>query len=133
MRSIRERISFSQNLIWFSAISVLTTVGALVTATRETVFPLVYLRYVFGFLLISYLPGSSLVRSLFPTKEIFSVESIALSMATSLGEVSVLGLVLHYTDWGITQMTISRGLLVLTLGFAIVAVTRTGERSSSVG
>lgn len=133
MSSIRERISFSHNVIWFSAISVLTTVGTLVSATRETAFPLVYMRYVFGSLLIFYLPGSCLIRALFPTKELFSVESIALSMATSLGEVSVLALALNYTSWGITQTTISLGLLVLTLAFALVAVTRKVERLSTVG
>jgi len=124
MGLILRRVPSSSKTTWFLTISGLTIVGTLASVLRELMFPLVYARYILASLLIIYLPGSCLVRALFPTREVFSVEQIALSMVISIAEVSILGLVLNYTHWGITQTSMSLGLLVLTLTSAIVALVR---------
>lgn len=124
MSPTQERISLSPRALWFLTICGTTIVSALISTLHELTFPLVYARYVLGSLLILYLPGSCVVKTLFPAKEFFSVERIALCVLINLAEVSVLGLTLNYTRWGITETTISLGLLVLTLVSAVVAIAK---------
>jgi len=96
-------------------------------ALQHTAFPLVYVRFIFGSMIVLYLPGYSTILALFPRKELGSISMIALSIATSLAEVSILGLVLNYTPWGITLTTITLSLLIATLTSAVVVIIRKKE------
>jgi len=60
------------------------------------------LRIILGFPLILFLPGYSLIYALFPKKdELNVIEKIALSIGISIAVVTIIGLALNYTPWGI--------------------------------
>jgi len=60
------------------------------------------LRIILGFPLILFLPGYSLICALFPKKdELNPIEKIALSIGLSISVVTIIGLALNYTPWGI--------------------------------
>jgi len=110
---------------WFWALfvsAVATTV--MVFVVPENVFPLVYVRYVFGAVFVLFLPGFSLIRALFGSKELDNIERLALSIGLSLALVPLAGLLLNYTPWGIRTAPVTLSLLALTLVFACAAVAR---------
>lgn len=112
---------------------------ALATATTLTVFtipedayPIVYIRYVLGAIFVLWLPGYAFIKTLFPTQvpiktsseNLDSVERLALSACMSIALVSITGLLLNYTPWGIRLTPITLSLLALTTIFATAAIIR---------
>jgi uncharacterized membrane protein len=79
---------------------------------------------VFGSVFVLFLPGFSLIKALFSTKELDNVERLALSIGLSLALVPMAGLLLNYTPFGIRTAPVTVCLLVLTLVFASAAVIR---------
>ena len=90
----------------------------------EDSFPLVYARYLFGAVFVLFLPGFSLIKALFSSKELDNIERLALSVGLSLALVPLVGLLLNYTPWGIRVNPVTVSLLALTLVFASSAVVR---------
>jgi Protein of unknown function (DUF1616) len=84
-----------------------------------------YLRYVFGGLLVLFLPGYSLVEALYAKKqELEGLTRIALSIGLSLALVPLTGLVLNYTPFGIRLLPVTVSLVMLTVVFLLLAVQR---------
>ena len=110
--------------------STLTTI--ITFAVPENLYPLVYIRYILGSIFVMLLPGYSLLKALFPEKNLNrksergldSIERTALSIGLSLALVPMIGLILNYTPWGIRLAPIVTSLLTLTLIFATTAVIR---------
>ncbi len=126
----------STQALWYWFIVALTTVTAIVTFTvPEDAFPLTYLRYILGSILVFWLPGFLLVKTLFPQsgytktaeKNLDSIERVALSLGVSLALVPMVGLLLNYTPWGITLTSIILGLTALTLILATTAFIRENQ------
>ena len=69
-------------------------------------------------------PGYSLIKVLFPTREIDSIERTALSIGMSLALVPLVGLLLNYTPWGIRFTPITVSLLTLTVILPIAGLSR---------
>lgn len=62
-----------------------------------------YLRIVLGLLSILFFPGYALITALFPKKyDLDIIERIAISFVLSIAIVSLIGLILNYTPWGIS-------------------------------
>jgi hypothetical protein len=104
---------------------------ALALATTTTVFiipenltPFSYIRYILDSIFVLFLPGYSLIKLLFSTKELDNIERVALSVGMSLALVPIIGLILYYTPLGITTIPITLSLLALTTIFATAAITR---------
>lgn len=110
------------------ALSVATTI--LVFTIPENAYPLVYARHILGSIFVLWLPGYSLIKALFPTKEIDNIERTALSMGMSLALVAITGLLLNYTPWGIRLTPVTLSLLALTTVFATVAIIRERQAAS---
>jgi hypothetical protein len=116
---------------WVIMILSITTVAVVFTVPEEA-YPLVYVRYVLGTIYVLWLPGFTLVKMLFPArfaahssrKSLDTIERIALSIGMSLALVSIVGLLLNYTPWGIRLTPIMLSLLGLTTIFATVAIVR---------
>lgn len=108
------------------ALSAITTV--LVFIIPENAYPIVYARHILGTVFVLWLPGYSLMKTLFPTKEIDNVERIALSIGMSLALVPIVGLLLNYMPWGIRVTSITLSLLALTITFSTAAVIREHKR-----
>ncbi len=83
--------------------------------------PLIYLRYVLGFVFIVFLPGYCLVNILFLGKNRLDIiEELVLSVALSFGLTGLIGLFLGLSPIGInfSSITVSLGALVLALAVA---------------
>ncbi len=104
------------------ALSVATVI--LVFTVPENAYPIVYARHLLGSIFVLCLPGFSLIKALFPTKKMDNVERIALSVGMSLTLVSIVGLLLNYTPWGIRVTSITLSLLALTATFSAAAIIR---------
>lgn len=116
---------FSNQSYWYwtvSASAIVTTL--LVFIIPEDAYPFVYARYILGSIFVLWLPGYSLIKALFPTKEMDQIERIALSIGMSLALVPITGLLLNYTPWGIRIIPVTLTLLALTLILATAALLR---------
>jgi hypothetical protein len=123
----------SRQARWYWAVIGLSlgTVAS-VFGVEENMFPLVYARYVLGSLFVLFLPGYSFMKALFPkqlplktgSRDLDTIERLALSIGMSLALVPMTGLVLNYTPWGIRLVPITLSLLALTVVFATAAAMR---------
>ena len=115
----------SSHALWFWYTMILTLTTAIsVFIIPENAYPLVYIRYILGSVFVLFLPGYTLIKTLFPTKEIDNIERIALSIGTSLTLVPLTGLLLNYTPWGISLTSITLSLLLLTFTFGLSGLIR---------
>lgn len=92
---------------------------------------MVFLRYVFGFVFVAFLPGYCLVHILFLGKNRLDfAEELVLSVALSFGLAGLDGLFLGLSPIGITFLPITISLSVLTLVLAAVAFVRQTRQPS---
>ena len=116
---------FSSWVAWYWIVFFLATATTvMVFLVPEDAFPLVYARYGFGSVFVLFLPGFSLIKALFSSRELDNIERLALSIGLSLALVPMAGLLLNYTPWGIRTTPVTFCLLGLTLVFASAAVVR---------
>ena len=116
---------FSTKANWYwTIIAVAAATAALVFMVPENVIPIVYARHLVGSIFVLFLPGYSLIKALFPTKELDNIERLALSIGMSLALVGITGLLLNYTPWGIRTTPVTLSLLALTTVFATAATIR---------
>jgi len=110
---------------WYWITIILATTTALTVFTiQENSYPLIYIRNILGAIFVLFLPGYSLIKLLFPKKEIDNIERTVLSIGMSLALVPITGLILNYTPWGIKTTPITLSLLTLTILFATAAIIR---------
>ena len=106
--------------LWFWAAVGATAVSlGLITVTSGVA---LYLRYVFGSVLVLFLPGFALIEALYPKRELDELTRFALSIGLSLALVPLTGLVLNYTPFGIRLLPVAislAGLTLVLLGFAL--------------
>ena len=82
-------------------------------------------RIILGLPLVLFLPGYSLIATLFPRKDdLDGIERIALSFGLSIAISPLLGLALNYTPFGIRLSPILIVLSVFTISLAICAWVR---------
>ena len=119
--------------IWFWIIVAIEVITAIMIFTiSEDYYPWIYLRNFLGVVFVLFLPGYSFSRTFFPKnisnkiseRELEKIEQIALSIGMSLAIVSIIGLLLYYSPWGIGLNTVVYSLLAFTLVFTTIAVTR---------
>jgi len=83
------------------------------------------IRIVLGLPLVLFLPGYSLIGVLFPRKnDLSGIERIAISFVLSLAVVSLLGLVLNFTPFGIRLAPVLIVLSVFTISLSLIAWVR---------
>ena len=118
---------------WFWVVVIFAIVtSVMIFLAPEDVFPLAYVRIVFSLVFILYLPGYSLIKTLFDKEKIDEIERFALSIGLSLALVPLVGLLLNYTPWGIRTIPVTLSLLVLTLFFSFIAVVRDFETQKKI-
>ncbi len=131
----------SKYAFWYWTTITLTIATTIVVFTvPENAYPLVYIRYSLGIIFVLWLPGYTFIRALFPQhlpftkgpahtletseKDLDTIERIAQSIGMSLALVSITGLLLNYTPWGIRLTPIILSLLPLTIILATTAMIR---------
>ncbi len=83
------------------------------------------IRTIIGFSLVIFFPGYSLTAALFPRKDDLGwIERFTLSFGMSIAIVTLLGLGLNYTPFGIRLEPISFVLSTFTISLSIVAWVR---------
>ena len=83
------------------------------------------IRIILGLPLVLFLPGYSLIATLFPGKDdLDAIERIALSFGLSIAITPLLGLALNYTPFGIRLSPILIVLSVFTISLAMGAYVR---------
>ncbi|GAG94683.1 unnamed protein product, partial [marine sediment metagenome] len=81
-----------------------------------------FLRIVLGVSLVFFLPGYSLTAMLFPRMDDLGlIERVALSFGLNFAIVSLLGLALNYTPFGIRLVPILLVLSIITISLSLVA------------
>mgnify|MGYP000303553303 FL=1 len=116
---------FSTYGTWFWTIIILITLTATAIYLLPQNSPYIYVRYALGSLFILYLPGHTLIETLYPKEEdLEPLERLALSIGLSLALVPLVGLVLNYTPWGIRLTPIFTALATLTTLLTITATIR---------
>ncbi len=79
-------------------------------------------RITLGLLLVLLFPGYSLLSALFPKSSSLSgIERIALSFGLSIAIVSLIGLILNYTPWGIGLYSILTSVILFILVTSCIA------------
>ena len=120
-----EGYLLSPNATWYwTIIALALATTTLVFTIPENAIPMVYARYLLGSIFVLWLPGYTFIKALFPAKELDNIERIALSIGMSLALVTITGLLLSYTPWGIRVTPVTLSLLALTITFATAAVVR---------
>ena len=84
-----------------------------------------YFRFVFGGLMVLFLPGYSLVGLVYSKKnELDYMTRIALSFVLSLAISTLVGLALNFTPFGITLFALALSLGALTTGLLLLTALR---------
>jgi len=93
--------------------------------------PFLYFRYLFAPLLISYLPGSMLVKIIFSKNEnLDPLERLALSFGLSMVLTILIGLFLNYTPSGLNLNTMFVSLALLTVVVSVGSLIADHARKS---
>ena len=88
-------------------------------------FPSNILRIILGLPFLLFFPGYTLVAALFTRKEgMGSIERVALSFGMSIAVVSLIGLILNYTPWGIRTEPVLCSVALFILITSIIAWLR---------
>jgi predicted Zn-ribbon and HTH transcriptional regulator len=121
-------ISFlsARNSRWFWIVigtSILSFVSILFIP--ETGTPLSYIRYIFAFVLVAFLPGYCLTETLFPREDALDmIERFTFSIGLSFAVTALVGLFLSFTPLSLTLATALPALGSLVIVLAIVALIR---------
>lgn len=115
-----------RNSRWFwiaIVISVLSFISILFIP--ETGTPLSYIRYIFAFVLVAFLPGYCLTETLFPREDALDViERFTFSIALSFAVTALVGLFLSFSSLSLTLATALPALGSLVIVLAVVALIR---------
>lgn len=83
------------------------------------------LRIILGIPFVLFFPGYVLTATLFPKKEgVGGIERVAFSFGLSIAVVSLMGLILNYTPWGIRLESILYSMASFILIMSIIAWIR---------
>jgi hypothetical protein len=110
--------------LWFTllflTLGLVTTIGVPVE-----MFPLVILRWIFGGLLLVFVPGFAFIRALFPFERyIDQWERVALSCGLSIALAVLVAFGLNFTPWGITLIPTAAVLAGITVISILMATLR---------
>lgn len=103
------------------SINVLVILTILVIA----LFPLEILRIVLGLPFVLFFPGFTLISALFPNREwISNIERVILSFGLSIATVTLIGLILNFTPWGLRLEVILYSVASFTIITSVIAWIR---------
>jgi hypothetical protein len=111
---------------WFwivIGVSLLSFISILFIPETDT--PLSYIRYIFAFILVAFLPGYCLTETLFPQKDSLDIiERVTFSIGLSFAITALVGLFLSFTPLRLTLGTALPALGSVVIFLAVVALIR---------
>ena len=116
----------SKNNYWFWIIIATSLLSfASIAFIPETQTPISYIRYVFAFILVAFLPGYCLTETLFPKQATLdTIERITFSIGLTFAITTLTGLFLSFSSIGLTLSTTLPVLGSVVIGLAILALLR---------
>ncbi len=128
---IRERVPYgrfvdyllSPTSFWFWELLVATISSiSLIFASSSLS---LYLRYIFGSLLVLFLPGYALVGFIYYKRDDLDYFTrTTVSFAMSLAITTLVGLALNFSPFGITLYPVALSLAVVTIGLLLLTALR---------
>ena len=116
----------ARNSRWFwiaIGTSILSFISILLIP--ETGTPLSYIRYIFVFILVAFLPGYCLTETLFPREDALdTIERFTFSIGLSFAVTALVGLFLSFSSLSLTLATALPALGSLVIVLAVVALIR---------
>ncbi len=141
--SLEDQNINSQNLVsfvtggglwYFLTIAIGAITATLVFTVPENFYPWIYGRNFLGLIFVLFLPGYAFVKAIFPialpslgktaSKEIVIIERLVLSVGSSIALISIVGLLLYYSPWGLSLPSIVISLFTFTAIFATAGMIR---------
>jgi hypothetical protein len=115
----------SPHIFWYwkiiiiSIVTIFTSLGFL---KENLIFN--YARYIFGSIYLMYLPGYCIFKNLYIYEDIDKIKESVLSIGISVSVVSIIGIILNYTPWGISIEPILILNTILILFLSTIALKR---------
>ncbi|MEM1623611.1 MAG: DUF1616 domain-containing protein [Sulfolobales archaeon] len=120
-----EYLARADYSLWLWTLLSLVALTVASVYLSAALYPVLYLRYVLGSILVLFAVGYSTTEALYPEeRSLTSLERLALSIGLSLAVVPLVGLVLNYTPWGIRLEPVLVSLSLYTSLLALVAAYR---------
>jgi uncharacterized membrane protein len=125
--------SAKENTCGLKITIVIGVIAALTTfAIPESMYPWAYIRNFVGIVFVLFLPGYAFVKVFLEqnftidkaSKDIEAIEQIALSIGSSIALVSLVGLLLYYSPWGLNLETSVLTISAITLSLGAVGIIR---------
>ena len=115
-----------QTSSWFWITIIISVLSfASILSLPEAGTPLSYIRYIFAFVLVAFLPGYCLTETLFPREAALDIiERITFSIGLSFAVTALVGLFLSFTPIGLTLPTVLPALGSVVIFLAILALVR---------
>ena len=105
-------------------ISILTVLLVIISV----LIPSSIVRIILGLPAILLFPGYSFVAALYPGKEdMNNIQRLALSIGVSVALVTLIGLILNYTPWGVGPESVLFSVSIFILLASAVALLRRGK------
>ncbi|EMR74193.1 Protein of unknown function (DUF1616) [Thaumarchaeota archaeon SCGC AB-539-E09] len=116
---------FSETSYWYWGIVVVSIMSLFVTHfISENNYPMIYIRYVFGFIFVIFIPGYSLVRLTYLNYKLPYLTQILYSVCLSIFIVMIIGLVLNFTNYGLQQKIIIYAILGISFSLSLITLIR---------
>jgi hypothetical protein len=140
-QSLATYLKTGEALWYWVTIALGAVTAAMIFTISEDFYPWIYARNVLGVIFVLFLPGYAFIKALFPvnmpirtsTENLEAIERFALSLGMSIALVSIVGLLLYYSPWGMELTAIVLSLLALTVVFATAAIIRQHQVSKPAG
>lgn len=127
IRPFFSRFVFIAHLLRINMRKALISINVLVILTILVIalFPLEILRIVLGLPFVLFFPGFTLISALFPNREwISNIERVILSFGLSIATVTLIGLILNFTPWGLQLEVILYSVASFTIITSVIAWIR---------
>ena len=129
----------SSAAIWYWATIIVGGLAvAFVFIISENDFPWIYIRNVLGIFFVFFLPGYAFLKVISTNNEqsktskenLENIELIVLSIGMSIALVSIMGLLLYYSPWGLDLYSIVFFLFGFSLVFSTIAIIRDSRKNT---
>ena len=105
-------------------VNALSLTAVLSTFITPSLSQLIIIRYVAGSIFLMFLPGFCITKIIYLGEEIGNLKLVAMSLGISVSVVSLIGMALNYTPWGISTTALTFTVFLLVLALSSICATR---------
>ena len=114
----------SPRSLWYRGVNALSLTAVLSTFITPSLGQLIIIRYVAGSIFLMFLPGFCITKIIYLGEEIGNLKLVAMSLGISVSVVSLIGMALNYTPWGISTTALTFTVFLLVLALSSICATR---------